>query len=212
MRKSGLYACLLVFFLGMVLACPGQPTPASSQPLIEVLTQLNKTRGIYFLFSRGSLATTPVNVPISSPGASIEKILNQVLKNTGLRYKKVDDRTFVILDKRPATPTDVVDSIAGESSTDLSPVPAGEIRRDFVTGHVLTSDGRYLQGVSVTVRHTNRGTTTDLAGYFELGAVREDTLVFSFVGYKMRKIAVGRIPPEGILLEVGDQPLTEVLI
>ena len=217
MGKSSLYAWLLAFFLGMVLASPGpadaqSPTATTSQPLIEVLTALNKSRGIYFLFSRGSLATTPVNVPELSSGASIEKILNQVLKNTGLRYKKVDDRTFVILDKRPESPTAVADSIPGQDAPGLSLVTAGEARRDFVTGHILTSDGRYLQGVSVTVGHTNQGTTTDLAGYFELGAVREDTLVFSFVGYKMRKIVAGKIPPEGIILDASDQPLTEVLV
>jgi TonB-linked SusC/RagA family outer membrane protein len=196
---------------------PGMATPdatasTTTQPLIEVLTALNKSRGIYFLFAHGSLATTPVNVPVLSAGTSIEKILNQVLKNTGLRYKKVDDRTFVILDKHPATPTAIVDSVAGEGPPDPGGMAAGEARRDFVTGHVLTGDGRYLQGVSVTVGRTNRGTATDLAGYFELGAVREDTLVFSCVGYKMRKIAVSKLPPEGILLDVSDQPLTEVLI
>ena len=193
-------------------AAPAPPTAPVSQPLIDVLTALNKTRGIYFLFSRGSLATTPVNIPVLSPGASIEKILNQVLKNTGLRYKKVDDRTFVILERRPEGPSVVIDSVAGQESPNLSPVSAGDGRRDFVTGHVLTSDGRYLQGVSVSVDGSNRGTATDLSGYFEIGALKEDSLVFSFVGYKVRKIAVGKIPPEGILLDASDQPLTEVLI
>jgi TonB-linked SusC/RagA family outer membrane protein len=233
MRKSSLYAWLLVFFPGIVLTCPKQadaqtitsttkqppaaamatPSPATTpQPLIEVLTALNKSRGIYFLFSRGSIATIPVNPPVLSPGASIEKILNQVLKNTGLRYKKVDDRTFVILDKRPVTPTAVVDSIAVESSPNPGPLSTAEIRRDFVTGHVLSADGRYLQGVSITVGGSSRGTTTDLGGYFELSAVHQDTLIFSFVGYRLRKIAVGKVPAEGIILEASDQPLTEVLV
>ena len=219
---------MLAFFPGMILAWPGQAdaqatttttqTPPSqtittpTQPLIDALTALNKSRGIFFLFSRGSLATTPVNVPVLSPGASIEKILNQVLKNTGLRYKKVDDRTFVILEKHPEAALTVVDSLAAEPTANLNPAPAGETRRDYVSGHVLTSDGRYLQGVSVTIGHTQRGTTTDLTGFFEIGAVREDTLVFSFVGYKVRKIAVGKVPPEGIILDASDQPLTEVVI
>jgi len=199
----------------MVMACPQRADAQDGgaktmQPLIEVLTGLNKTRGIYFLFSRGSLATTMVNVPVLSPGASIEKILNQVLKSTGLRYKKVDDRTFVILDKRP--PATVTDSIAVQSAPAVSPEAAGEPRREFVSGHVLASDGRYLQGVSIAIEHTHQGTTTDLSGYFELGAVKEDTLVFSFVGYKMRRLPAAKLPVEGVILDPSDRPMTEVLI
>ncbi|HLI92078.1 MAG TPA: carboxypeptidase-like regulatory domain-containing protein, partial [Puia sp.] len=217
MRRSSLLAWLLAFFLGMVLFKPGladaQPsTPDSTvrktQPLIEVLTGLNKSRGIFFLFSRGSLAGTPVDPPILSPGASIEKILTQVLRKSGLRYKKVDERTFVILEKRPTA----ADSTFAPAVSELSPAPAGETRRGFVSGHVLASDGRNLQGVSITLGHTHTGTTTDLAGYFEIGASGEDTLLFSFVGYRTKKLAADKLPPEGIILDPSDQPLTEVLI
>ncbi|HXB95996.1 MAG TPA: TonB-dependent receptor plug domain-containing protein, partial [Puia sp.] len=217
MRRSSQYACLLFLFLGMF---PAFPVPADAQdsavrplqPLIEVLTDLNKSRGIYFLFSRGSLATTLVNAPLMSPTASTEKILMQVLKNTGLRYKKVDDHTFVILDKHPVLPSSLPDSVAVPVISGLGPVTAGEVRRGFVSGHVLASDGRYLQGVSITIDRSHEGTTTDLSGYFELSAVREDSLVFSFVGYKMKKIASGKVPPEGVILDPSDQPLTEVLV
>src|SRR6185312_6280338 len=102
MRRSSLYACLLIL-LSMVMACPQQVDAQdagakSMQPLIEVLPGLNKTRGSYFLFSRVPLATTMASVPVLSPAASIEKIRHRALKSTGLRYKKVDGRTFVILD------------------------------------------------------------------------------------------------------------------
>lgn len=218
MRRPSLYACLLVFLLGMALVCPGpadaqeEPTAKTTQPLIDVLTGLNKTRGIYFLFSRSDLAGTMVNAPVLSPDASTEKILTQVLKNTGLKYKKVDDRTFVILDKRPVLSAPAPDSAAAPALAMLNNSTGGDMRRGFVSGHVLTGDGRYLQGVSVTIDHSHEGTTTDLSGYFELGAVKGDSLIFSFVGYKMKKLAAASIPPEGILLDPSDQPMTEVLI
>jgi len=83
-----------------------QPIPSSPQdghlrkPLIDVLIELNKTKGVYFLFSQQPLGKVLVNPPVLSPNTSIEKVLTQVLKNTGLQFKKVDDRTFVILDKK----------------------------------------------------------------------------------------------------------------
>src|SRR5215831_1433391 len=66
------------------------------QTLIVVLRDLNRQKGVYFLFSDETLATKVVN-PVKDPGIAMEKILDDVLNNTGLKYKKVSDNTFVIL-------------------------------------------------------------------------------------------------------------------
>ena len=68
------------------------------QKLFTVLKQLNETRGIYFLFSEQALGNKMVN-PVESSTGDIEKILTQVFKNTGLKFKKINDKTFVILPK-----------------------------------------------------------------------------------------------------------------
>jgi hypothetical protein len=104
---------MLVFFLSVELffqtSLHGQP-PSSSRPdnrlpsdtaqtrapLLDVLIALNKTKGVYFLFSQPSLGKVLVNTPPLSSNLPIEKILGQVLKNTGLHFKKVDEHTFVI--------------------------------------------------------------------------------------------------------------------
>src|SRR5258708_24066385 len=106
MGKTSFCRPLLVFFLGIQLLLPRtarlQTTPAGpgQRTVIEVLVELNKARGVYFLFSRQALGKKPVNPPVLNSGLSTEKILTQILKNTGLYYKKVDDRTFVILEKQ----------------------------------------------------------------------------------------------------------------
>ncbi|GGA88389.1 SusC/RagA family TonB-linked outer membrane protein [Puia dinghuensis] len=216
MRKSSFYGFLLVFFLGLILTGSSRiraqqlPADPSRRPLIDVLIELNKVRGVYFLFSQQSLARTPVNGPVMTPGISIERILTQVLKNTGLRYKKVDDRTFVILDRRPAASTS--DSTATPDYPDPATVSAAPPRMQFVTGHVIAHDGQHLQGVSVTIQHTQKGTITDLSGAFSLEAAREDTLVFSFVGYQTKKMAAGSVGADGILLDASEEPLTAVLV
>ncbi|HLZ89944.1 MAG TPA: SusC/RagA family TonB-linked outer membrane protein [Puia sp.] len=218
MRKSSFYGCLLVFFLGLILTgIPGlraqqAPADASRRPLIDVLIELNKVRGVYFLFSQQSLARTPVNQPVMAPGISVERILGQVLRNTGLRYKRVDDRTFVILDKRSASRNYAYDSTAAPDYPDTATGSAAPPRMELISGHVIARDGQRLQGVSVSIQHTQKGTTTDLTGTFTLEAAKEDTLVFSFVGYKIRKEVAAGIGAEGILLDASDQPLTEVLV
>jgi TonB-linked SusC/RagA family outer membrane protein len=192
---------------------PPAPDTHSHQPLIDVLVGLNKTRGVYFLFSQQSLAKWPVNPPILSPNASVEKILTQVLKNTGLQFKKVDDRTFVILDKKGPGRNDPLDTTATiQPLNEPSDGEQAENSSGMITGRVIAGDGKALQGVSVTIQHSHKGTTTDLTGLFGIAAAKEDTLIFSFVGYKIKKLPAGRAFHEDVLLDPSDEPLTEVLV
>src|SRR5580765_574659 len=73
-----------------------QDKNAGKQTLFNVLKELNKTKGVYFLFSEKDMAGMQVNT-VKNQQAPVEKQLDEVLDNTGLRYKKVSDNTFVIL-------------------------------------------------------------------------------------------------------------------
>ena len=59
---------------------------------------------------------------------------------------------------------------------------------------VVTSEpdgGLSLPGVTVMIKSTMQGTTTDTDGYYEIEAGENDTLVFSFVGLASRMVPVG---------------------
>jgi len=216
MGKTSFCIPLLVIFLGIQLLLPltaRLQTPSPTQrPLIDVLVELNKVRGVYFLFSRQPLGKRTVNSPLFTTGLSTEKVLSQILKNTGLYYKKVDDRTFVILEKQVSGRSNTFDSTATPEFNDTSNVGPALPRLNMVSGHVYTEEGKNLQGVSVTLLHTRKGTATDLSGTFELEAQKEDTLVFSFVGYKLKKLPASRLGSGGVMMDPSDQPLTEVLV
>lgn len=58
-----------------------------------------------------------------------------------------------------------------------------------VSGKVISaSDGTVLQGVTVTVKGTTSGTTTNESGNFTITTTRGATLVFSFVGFQEEQI------------------------
>src|SRR5678815_380031 len=59
-----------------------------------------------------------------------------------------------------------------------------------VSGTVSDENGKSLPGVSVTVKGTPGGTTTDAAGKYSVTASATATLVFSYVGYTTTEIAV----------------------
>ena len=82
-----------------------------------------------------------------------------------------------------------------------------------VTGTVTDArDGSTLPGVSVLIKGTTMGSVTDFNGQYELSAPADATLVFSFVGYASREIAVEGRTVINVALESALVGLEEVVV
>lgn len=81
-----------------------------------------------------------------------------------------------------------------------------------ITGKVVDAMGE-LPGVSVVVKGTINGTTTDLNGLFTLQNVKPtDVLQFSFIGYKTHEVKVDNQRNLSITLVEDAQTLDEVVV
>ncbi len=83
-----------------------------------------------------------------------------------------------------------------------------------ITGRVTDgSTGSGLPGVSVVVKGTSRGTTTDTDGNYRLTVPDQGvTLVFSFIGYATQEIAAGSRSSLDVILASDDKTLGEVVV
>lgn len=82
-----------------------------------------------------------------------------------------------------------------------------------VSGRVTNSaDGQGLPGVSVLVKGTTVGTTTDSDGKFSISADANSTLVFSFIGFASQEVAVGNRTSLDVSLEEDISQLGEVVV
>lgn len=82
-----------------------------------------------------------------------------------------------------------------------------------VTGTVSDATGSTLPGVSVQVKGTQRGTTTDVSGKYTLANVPDNgTLIFSFIGYTTQEIAVGNQATIDVKLADDTKALQEVVV
>ncbi|OQP42810.1 SusC/RagA family protein [Niastella yeongjuensis] len=83
-----------------------------------------------------------------------------------------------------------------------------------ITGVVKSAAGTPLQGVSVLIKGTTTGTTTDNEGRFELKGVPEKaTLVFSIVGYTSKQVKLHAAATVlSIVLQETDNQLQEVVV
>lgn len=83
-----------------------------------------------------------------------------------------------------------------------------------VTGKVTSADdGSTLPGVSIQMKGTTRGTTTDSDGNYSLTNVPANaTLVFSFIGTATQEVAVGNQTTLNVQLRSDASQLSEVVV
>jgi iron complex outermembrane receptor protein len=83
--------------------------------------------------------------------------------------------------------------------------------RSPISGTVRDSIGNPLSGISVSVKGTKGGTTTDALGGFKISAPMGGTLVFSSIGYLTREVPVTGAAVS-IVLQSDPKNLSEVVV
>jgi TonB-linked SusC/RagA family outer membrane protein len=188
-----------------------QDTNVEKAKLFTVLKELNKQKGVYFLFSEQSLANQMVN-PLGDTKEATDKILDDVLSNTGIKYKKLNDKTYVILfDKdKKRTSLNYVPLDGMELAIQTSNVEV--VMADPITGKVTGPDGAPIANATVSIKGTTHGTTTNSAGVFTLAAKKGDVLIISYVGYTPQQVTVGDESTINVSLLVASQQMNEVVV
>ncbi|BAV06030.1 TonB-linked outer membrane protein, SusC/RagA family [Filimonas lacunae] len=81
-----------------------------------------------------------------------------------------------------------------------------------ITGKVITETGEPLSGVSVLIKGSNKGTTTNQTGSFSITAATGDVLEFSIVGYKKVTVTVGTETNITIRLQADVTNLNDIVV
>ncbi|WP_460635852.1 SusC/RagA family TonB-linked outer membrane protein [Larkinella harenae] len=161
----------------------------------------------------------------------LETNLETVLKPFGLGYKKNRNGGYVITGKgtqgraeptpnrfpetavaRPVENRPVENLISVGTNSSLAEKP----QRSEVTVQGRVTDGAKsdgLPGVSIVVKGSQRGTTTDAEGNYRLVIPGPDAvLVFSFVGYEPQEVLVGGRTEINVGLKPDVKALSEVVV
>jgi len=80
-----------------------------------------------------------------------------------------------------------------------------------VSGTVSDSSGEVLPGVSIIIKGTNSGTSTDFDGNYSINASKGDVLVFSFLGFHSKDVTVTGAN-HNVSLDEDTSQLDEVVI
>ncbi|MEX6686980.1 SusC/RagA family TonB-linked outer membrane protein [Danxiaibacter flavus] len=178
--------------------------------VLQVLNQLNKTKGVYFLVADKSLQNIKV-FPVKNMQDDAESILTELLKGTSLTYKKIDEKTYVII--RAREKADSLNEVSGYYSISNTQY-AYEARspQQKITGKVTNTSGDPLVSVSIVVQGKSKGTNTDSKGVYSIDASKGDVLVFSFVGFATKQITLGDETELNVVLSESQTNLSDVVV
>ncbi|MBC3784640.1 SusC/RagA family TonB-linked outer membrane protein [Spirosoma utsteinense] len=86
------------------------------------------------------------------------------------------------------------------------------LSQTLVSGRVTGEQNDGIPGVTITIKGTNRGTTTDAGGLFQVNAATAETLVFSYVGYVTQEAVVNNRTTFAIKLAPDTRSLDEIVV
>ncbi len=167
----------------------------SNAPLKTVLKVLKSQSGYNFVYTDDLLKMAkPININVDR--AELGDVLTQIFREQPLTYS-VNKNTITLKEKLFLSLNDKLEN---------------ELKDIVVRGKITDSKGETLPGVSVRVKGTTIGTSTDIDGRYSLNVSDNAILVISYIGYLSKEVAVSGRNSIDIVLEVSTASLNEVVV
>jgi iron complex outermembrane receptor protein len=144
----------------------------------------------YSIFYRLDQVNLNQKIKVVTNGGTIENVMGQVLRNQPLTFEVVDEVVVV--------------KVSNSQIIDLKAI---------VKGVVTDVTGETLPGVSVKIKGTNIGTTTDLDGRYTINAPEDNSiLVFTYIGYVTQEVIISGRSALNVSLVPSSTSLSEVVV
>ena len=205
--SMALLPLLLLLSLGrpLVYAADGQEIlnrPISltleSVDVKQALTRIEKMAGVRFVYS-GQTIQTSRKVSLAAVNRKLSLVLDDLLTPLGIAYEEVSAR--IVLRKIDTETGSIRPNV--EALTRLLPI----------TGRVSDGKGAPIPGVTILVKNTQLGTTTDADGNFTINITENNAvLVVSAIGFEGQEVSVGNQTKLTVTLREVSQALSEVVV
>lgn len=158
--------------------------------LNEVITEMKKQTSYDFFYST-ELSELKQTFDIDVKDKEVRQVLDEILPPLGLEYA-VQQNLIIIREK--------LDKSASKTMS--------------VKGRVFDSQGASLPGVTVVVKGTTLGTSTDTEGRFELDLPAQDNLrlLFSFIGMETQEVAYSEQEELRVVMREDVKEMEEVVV
>ena len=159
--------------------------------LKKALATIEKKSSYRFLYNE-ALINADLRVSLNANNEEVTSVLDKIFTGTSVTYQVMEN--FLVVLKQ-----------AGMAA---APVP--DIR---ISGRVTGPNNDALPGVSVTIRGTQIGTTTDASGNYNIMVPDENAvLVFSYVGYTPQEVPVRGRTTIDVTMQTAERSMNEVVV
>ena len=165
--------------------------------LQKVFEEIRKQTGYQFFYADEALSAAK-KVSLSVKKEPLKNVLDLCFKDQQLTYSITENT--IIVKRKTVIPETAEPVVVAE------PVPAD------VKGKITDDKGLPLAGVSVTIKGTNSGATTDANGNYSIAVPDGATLVFSYVGYKTAEEKVNSRLTISLVLQRLEQAMDEIVV
>ncbi len=202
-----------------------QASPRAPKSLMQVLQEIKRHYGVdilYFDYMVEGYTVAPASIVLEK---DVETSLNHLLKPLGLGFKKGRQGSYIIIRKSPEKKNlfpsgrhlpdrrHYLEQEPADVRVTAEMAAARVLPNETVRGVVTGEDGNGLPGVSILIKGTNRGTTTNADGDFQLENVDDQAvLVFSYVGFVTQELSAGNRTNWQIVLKEDSKSLKEVVV
>ncbi|MFY7910594.1 MAG: TonB-dependent receptor domain-containing protein [Emticicia sp.] len=209
MMKISLTQCFLAF----VLVLQSLAHNGKAQDLLEkkvsvnlqnvnmqdAISEIGKVADAKFFYS-SKVILSDKKISLQVQNQRFSEVLSQVFSPLHISYKVYGNQI-------------VLNSVIEETKTQDhdNVMPAMPIA-DPISGKVISVKGETLPGVSIVVKGTKRGTSTEVDGSYKINASKGEVLQFSFVGYQNQEITVGDNNEINVTLVEAASQLSEVVV
>ena len=176
---------------------------ANQISISSIFKVLHKQTG-YIVFYNNNMLNDNERMNVDFVNEGVKDLLNYVIKDKDLTFV-IKDRLIVLHKKQTKSSFSPVVERTSSPERSLS-----EFR---VSGVVKTSSGEPLPGVSVILKGTKSGASTNSKGEYSLMMPDGDgTLIFSFTGFETREIRVNNQSTIDVRLEVTATSLNQIVV
>ncbi|MCD8194667.1 MAG: SusC/RagA family TonB-linked outer membrane protein [Tannerellaceae bacterium] len=169
----------------------------NNETMKELFHSIEKESEYIFFYSQE--VDVSKRVAVNMKNATIDKVLDEVLKDTNYSYSISDRQVFI-----KANPV-----ATGAQTRQQQP------QQQLITAQGIVTDmsGEPVIGANVVVKNqTSTGTITDMNGQFSVRVPQSAILQISYIGYITQEVTVQGEQPLKIILREDSQAMEEVVV
>lgn len=208
-------AALIHYFLTLALTAVVYAGPANGQGVLDrkitlfienepfklVLEKISLKANVKFSYTRNTLPEKQ-KVSVVAKDETLNKVFTHLFEPFNINFEAIGSQ--VVLKKAR-----LLSLLESNGSMDAA---VTDIHFKLVRGTVRDANGSPIPGVSIGIKGTRKGTSSNGEGAFELEANEGDVLMFSAIGFKQTEVKVSGEATYAVVLETDEKALGEVVV